>query len=191
MLYFYWSYDNYINWTNFEDCDSTEVIVQGAYFEKTGKNTGIIKVGRGTISTSIYLIGYSKNKVIKKDSTRIEAGPIPLPHIYVKNEYTVWENIELLGIQYLNSDVIKNWKGFHITKNRSCPIPFIYDISNWSLNVAGKDFTGKGQTFTVELINALQNLKTGDKVILQSITVEIPNIKYSTSIKLNSELIIN
>jgi hypothetical protein len=191
MLYFYSSYDNILNWTNFDNCDSTVVVVNGAYFEKTSENSGIVKVGRGTILTKVYLNGYFGNKIIVKDSIEVEAGPIPTPQIYIKTENPIWKNIEHIGIGEFNSEVIKYWTGFYVTKNRFCPIDFKCDIGNWNIIVDGKDYYGVGKEFTTDLITALQNLKSGDKVMLYSVTVLIPDSRYIGVFKLKSEITID
>jgi len=192
MLYFYWNYDNVICWHNFDGCDSTELVLTGGYFQKKTSSSGIVRVGRGTISTKIYLNGYLNNKIVRKDSLQVEAGPIPLPNIYIEvgNGIAIWENIEILGISHMNQEIIRNWTGFYIKKNRNCPMHLEYDIIKWNIIVSNKEFFGTGKRFPPNLINALKNIKSGDKVVLYSITVSIPSINYSFPIKLKSELLI-
>lgn len=121
----------------------------------------------------------------------MEAGPIPTPQLYIKTEVPIWKNIEHIGIKQLNSEFIKDWTGFYIAKNRFTPIDFIYDIKNRNIIVNGKDYFGTGKKFTPELIKVLQNLKTGDKVMLYSVSVIIPETGYLRVFNLKSEITID
>ncbi len=168
----YWEYDNRIEFSECQNCDTVLLKLKGVDFTPTKNNSGILNVEADTKRATVQLLCVKGKDTVNYGAFGFQCRELPNPKIFLGS---TWLGDPLINDKDDNETIFQAYFSLRYTDQMVRGLRF--KIKEWSITVGKRTYFGETRSVTKDFRDAIIDAGQGAKIQFNYCDVSFPNGK--------------